>query len=151
MKFFGKSKDSDQKKNVLFVCVENAGRSQMAEGFFRKYSPKGYEPSSAGTRPISDINPLAIEAMKEVGVDISNQKSKILTEDMIKKSTVRVNMGCVEKESCPTLFIHDVIDWNIEDPKGKSIEKVREIRDVIESKVIELVSNVSETKQSINT
>ena len=115
MKFFGKSKDSDQKKNVLFVCVENAGRSQMAEGFFRKYSPKGYEPLSAGTKPISDINPLAIEAMKEVGVDISNQKSKILTEDMIKKSTFRVNMGCIEKESCPTLFIHNVIDWNIEE------------------------------------
>jgi protein-tyrosine-phosphatase len=127
MKFFGNSKHSDHKKNVLFVCVENAGRSQMAEGFFRKYSPEGYEPLSAGTRPISDINPFAIEAMKEVGIDISNQKSKILTEDMIKKSTVQVNMGCVEKESCPTLFIHNVIDWNIEDPKGKSIEKVREI------------------------
>jgi arsenate reductase (thioredoxin) len=81
--------------------------------------------------------------MREVGIDIKNQKSKILTEDMIKKSTVRVNMGCVEKESCPTLFIHDVIDWNMEDPKGKSIEKVREIRDVIESRVKELVSNVS--------
>jgi|ERR1700739_1418658 len=150
MKVFGRSKDSDQKKNVLFVCVENAGRSQMAEGFFRRYSPKGYEPLSAGTRP-SDINPLAIEAMREVGIDISNQRSKTLTEDMIKKSTVRVNMGCIEKESCPTLFIHNVIDWNIEDPKGKSIEKVREIRDVIESRVKELVSNVSETKQSINT
>jgi len=60
-------------------------------------------------------------------------------------------MGCVQKESCPTLFIHDVIDWNIEDPKGKSIEKVRVIRDLIESRVKELVSNVSETKQSVNT
>ena len=130
MKVFGRSKDSDQKKNVLFVCVENAGRSQMAEGFFRRYSPKGYEPLSAGTRP-SDINPLAIEAMREVGIDISNQRSKTLTEDMIKKSTLRVNMGCIEKESCPTLFIQNVIDWNIEDPKGKSIEKVREIRDVL--------------------
>ena len=89
--------------------------------------------------PVSAINPLAIEAMREVGIDISNQKSKILTEDMVKKSTVRVNMGCVEKESCPTLFIHNVIDWNIEDPKGKSIEKVREIRDVMESRVKELV------------
>jgi protein-tyrosine-phosphatase len=110
MKVFGRSKDSDQKTNVLFVCVENAGRSQMAEGFFRRYSPKGYEPLSAGTRP-SDINPLAIEAMREVGIDISNQRSKTLTEDMIKKSTLRVNMGCIEKESCPTLFIHNVIDW----------------------------------------
>ena len=152
MKFFRKSKDSDyQKNNVLFVCVENAGRSQMAEGFFRKYSPQGYEPLSAGTRPASSINPLAIEAMREVGIDISKQRSKILTEDMIRQSTLRVNMGCVEKESCPTLFIHNVIDWNIEDPKGKSIEKVREIRDVIESRVKELVSNVSKTNQSINT
>jgi arsenate reductase len=151
MKSFSKSKDSGQSKQmVLFVCVENSG-SQMAEGFFRKYSPKGYEPLSAGTRPISGINPLAIEAMREVGIDISNQKSKMLSEDMIKKSTLRVNMGCIEKGSCPTLFIHDVIDWNIEDPKGKSIEKVREIRDVIESRVKELVSNDSETKQSINT
>jgi protein-tyrosine-phosphatase len=74
MKFFGKSKDSDHKKNILFVCVENAARSQMAEGFFRKYSPEGYQPSSAGTRPISNINPLAIEVMREVSIDISNQK-----------------------------------------------------------------------------
>ena len=66
-------------------------------------------------------------------------------------TSLRVNMGCVQKESCPTLFIYDVIDWNIEDPKGKSIEKVRVIRDLIESRVKELVSNVSETKQSVNT
>src|SRR5215469_7025358 len=152
MKFFGKSRDSDRQKNsVLFVCVENAGRSQMAEGFFRKYSPEAFEPLSAGTRPASNINPVAIEVMREVGIDISKQMSKILIEDMIRKSILRVNMGCVEKESCPTLFIHDVIDWKIEDPKGKPIEKVREIRDVIESRVRELVSNISKTNQSINT
>ncbi len=69
---------------------------------------------------------------------------------MIRKSILRVNMGCVEKESCPTLFIHNVIDWNIEDPKGKSIDRVREIREVIESRVKELVSNVTKTKQSLN-
>ena len=100
---------------------------------------------------VSSINPLAIEAMREVGIDISKQRSKILTEDMIRKSILQVNMGCVEKESCSTLFIHNVIDWNIEDPKGKSIDRVREIRDVIESRVRELVSNVSKTKQSLNT
>ena len=151
MKFFGKSKHSDHQKNsVLFVCVENAGRSQIAEGFFREYSPQGYESLSAGTIPASSINPLAIEVMREVGIDISKQRPKILTEDMIRKSTLRVNMGCVEKESC-LLFIHDVIDWKIEDPKGKPIEKVREIRDVIESRVRELVSNISKTNQSINT
>src|SRR5215469_12095503 len=148
MKFSGKSKDSDRQKNsVLFVCVENAGRSQMAEGFFRRYSPEGYEPLSAGIIPASSINPIAIEVMREVGIDISKQRSKILTEEMIRKSTLRVNMGCVEKESCPTLFIHDATDWKIEDPKGKPIEKVREIRDVIESRVRELVSNISKTNQ----
>jgi len=104
-------------------------------------------PLSAGTIPASSINPVAIEVMREVGIDISKQRSKILTEDMIRKSTLRVNMGCVEKESCPTLFIHDVIDWKIEDPKGKPIEKVRQIRDVIESRVRELVSNISKTNQ----
>ena len=89
--------------------------------------------------------------MREVGIDISKQRSKILTEDMIRKSTLGVNMRCVEKESCPTLFIYDVIDWKIEDPKGKSIEKVREKRDVVESRLKELVSNVSKTNQWVNT
>jgi arsenate reductase (thioredoxin) len=89
--------------------------------------------------------------MREIGIDISEQKPKILTEDTVKESSVRVNMGCMVKESCATLFIHNVIDWNIEDPKGKSIEKVREIRDVIESRIKELVSNVCKTEQSINT
>jgi protein-tyrosine-phosphatase len=151
MKFFGKSIGSDQKKQaVLFVCVQNAGRSQMAEGFFRKYAPRNYEPISAGTTPANTVNPLAMEVMKEVGVDISKQRPKIMTEDMIRQSTARVNMGCIQRESCPTRFIHDVIDWNIEDPKGKSIEKVREIRDVIESRVKELVSSLSQTSRQIN-
>ena len=82
----------------------------MAEGFFRKYAPKGYAALSAGTKPSGQINPLAIQAMKEYGIDISNQKSKIVTEDMIRNATVSVNMGCMDKESCPTLFIHNLID-----------------------------------------
>jgi predicted protein tyrosine phosphatase len=83
MKFFGKSKGSDQsKQTVLFVCVENAGRSQMAEGFFRKYAPRNYEPISAGTTPASIVNPLAIEVMKEVGIDISKQRPKIITDKL---------------------------------------------------------------------
>ena len=88
--------------------------------------------------------------MKEVGIDISKQRPKIITEDMIRQSTARVNMGCIERESCPTLFFHNVLDWNIEDPKGKSIEKVREIRDVIESRVKELVTSLSSTSRQIN-
>ena len=109
MKFFKK----EPEKTILFVCVENAGRSQIAEGFFNKYAPEGYKGISGGTKPVSQINPVAIEAMKEVGIDISNQKSKDITEDMMRNSTKIVNMGCMEKESCPTLFLHNLIDWNI--------------------------------------
>jgi protein-tyrosine-phosphatase len=76
LKFFGSSKDEKNKKTVLFVCVQNAGRSQIAEAFFRKYAPKNYEALSAGTEPGGNLNPLPIEAMKEVGVDISNQRPK---------------------------------------------------------------------------
>jgi len=138
MKFFKR----EPAKLILFVCVENAGRSQMAEGFFNKYAPKGYDAISAGTKPVSQINPMAVEAMKEAGIDISNQKSKELTDDMIRNSSNIVNMGCLEKESCPTLFLHNFLDWNIEDPKDKPIEKVREIRDEIDQRVKELVTSI---------
>ena len=82
MKFsFGSKSKTRQKKTILFVCVENAGRSQMAEGFFRKYTPEGYEPISAGTKPTSQLNPVVVQAMSEVGVDIKQQKPKDITED----------------------------------------------------------------------
>jgi protein-tyrosine-phosphatase len=138
MKFFKR----EPAKSILFVCVENAGRSQMAEGFFNRYAPKGYEAISAGTKPISQINPIAVKVMWEADIDISNQKSKELTEDMIRNSSNIVNMGCMEKESCPTLFLQNLLDWNIEDPKDKSIEKVREIRDEIDQRVKELVASI---------
>jgi len=127
---------------ILFVCVENAGRSQMAEGFFRKIALPEFLPQSAGTKPINEINPLAVQVMKEVGIDITGQKPKVLSDDMIKKSAKVVNMGCMDKESCPALFVNNVIDWNIPDPKGKSLEEVRKIRDEIEIKVKELVANL---------
>jgi arsenate reductase len=141
--------EEEEEKTVLFVCVENSARSQMAEGFFRKYAPRGYSTISAGTKPSGEINPLAIQVMKELGVDISKQKSKIITEEMIRNSTVRVNMGCMERESCPTLFIHNVLEWGIEDPKGKSIEKVREIRDNIEQRVRQLATDLIKGSQQI--
>lgn len=129
-------------KKILFVCVENAGRSQMAEGFFRKYAPQDYEVISAGTKPAPKINPIAVEAMKEVGIDLNKQKPKILTNEIIKDSILNVNMGCMDKTECPTVFMKNSIDWNIEDPKGKSIEQVREIRDEIEQKVRQLCKNL---------
>jgi protein-tyrosine-phosphatase len=142
-----KEKEEKSDKAVLFICVENAGRSQMAEGFFRKYIPRGYSTLSAGTKPSGEINPLAIEVMKEVGIDISNQKSKEITEEMMRDSTKIVNMGCMDKSFCPTLFIPHVIDWEIEDPKGKPIEKVREIRDDIDRRVRQLAAEL--TKDSL--
>jgi protein-tyrosine-phosphatase len=149
MKFFGKTKtnnDNDTNdKTILFVCVENAGRSQMAEGFFKKYAPKGFKVQSAGTKPGYQLNPMVVEAMKEVGIDISKQKSKELTDEMIRDSDSVVNMGCMDKNFCPTIWLPKVIEWNLEDPKGKSIEKVREIRDEIEKRVKEVVAEITTT------
>lgn len=142
---FSKSKLKSE-ITILFVCVENAGRSQMAEGFFNKFAPEGYKAISAGTKPVSQINPVAVAVMREVGIDISNQKSKDITEDMMRNSTKIVNMGCMEKGACPTPLLHNVVDWKTEDPKGKSIEKTREIRDQIEQKVMELVAALKTPK-----
>jgi arsenate reductase (thioredoxin) len=139
---FGSWSKAKQKKTILFVCVQNAGRSQMTEGFFRKLAPEGYEPISAGTKPTSQVNPVVVQAMNEVEVDIKQQKPKDITEDMMRNSTKIVNMGCVDKSFCPTLFFPNLIDWGIEDPKGKSIEQVREIRDDIEQRVKQLVTDL---------
>lgn len=146
MKFF---KSKGPKRTILFVCIENAARSQMAEGFFNRIPPKGFKAISAGTKPVSQINPIALDVMREIGIDISRQHSKDITEDMIRNSANIVNMGCMEKESCPTLFLYNLVDLDIEDPKGKQIEKVREIRDEIEQRVKELISGLK-TGQSIN-
>ena len=129
-------------KTILFVCVENAGRSQMAEGFFNMYAPKGYRAVSAGTRPAGQINPLAVQTMNEAGIDISRQKSKIITDDMIRGSVRAVNMGCMDRSDCPLLFLNNPVDWGVEDPKGKPIEKVRKIRDEIQRRVKELAENL---------
>jgi arsenate reductase (thioredoxin) len=147
---FGTRSKIKTKKTILFVCVENAGRSQMAEGFFRKYAPEGYEPLSAGTKPVSQINPLAIQVMNEIGLDISKQKSKDLTEDMMRNSDKIINMGCMDKNFCPTLFIPKVIDWGIADPKDKTIDQVRRIRDEIERRIKELATDVSLAEEENN-
>ncbi len=147
---FGTRSKIKTKKTILFVCVENAGRSQIAEGFFRKYAPEGYEPLSAGTKPVSQINPLATQVMNEIGLDISKQKSKDLTEDMMRNSDKIINMGCMDKNFCPTLFIPKVIDWGIADPKDKTIDQVRGIRDEIERRIKELATDVSLAEEENN-
>lgn len=138
MGLFGKKPE----KKILFACVENAGRSQIAEGFFRKYAPKGWAPLSAGSRPTPEINPVAVQAMNEVGIDISKQRPKELSEELIRSSFLKVSMGCIDQAECPAVFLGNFQDWGIEDPKNKPIEKVREIRDKIEAKVKELVKNL---------
>jgi len=132
-------------ENILFVCVENASRSQMAEAFFRKFAPSRFNVSSAGTTPSSQLNPIVIQVMKEVGIDVMNQHPKLLSDFMIENSSKTVNMGCVEKESCPSLFVKDVLDWNISDPKEKSLDEVRIIRDTIKSEVMNLIKTLEAT------
>jgi len=130
-------------KKILFVCVENAGRSQMAEAFFRKYLPSGFQPISAGTKPAVKINPTVIQAMKEINIDIESNSPQNISQQMIDEAEITVNMGCMDKESCPVLFLKDVMDWQIQDPKGKSIEEVRKIRDQIEQKVKDFIDSIT--------
>lgn len=132
---------------ILFVCVENAGRSQMAEAFFRKFAPDGYLVSSAGTKPSTTVNPIVSQVMKEVGIDLNSNIPKLISNEMIGNSTQAVNMGCMDKETCPALFLDDVLDWSISDPKGKSIEEVRKIRDEIESKVKNLIKTLEDNSK----
>ncbi|EGP93211.1 arsenate reductase ArsC [Nitrosarchaeum koreense] len=131
-------------KKILFVCVENAGRSQMAEAFFKKFMPKGFEVISAGTKPSDKVNPIVLQAMNEIGIDMKNQTPKTISQQIISESEKAVNMGCIDQESCPALFLKDVLDWQIPDPKGKPIEQVREIRDQIKSKVMDLIKSFEE-------
>ena len=126
-------------REVLFVCVENAGRSQMAEAFARKL---GMKASSAGTLPSDRINPLVVEAMTEKGLDISGRRPKLLTREMIDRAGLVVTMGCSVEEVCPRPMLAQMqkklVDWELPDPKGKPLEGVRSIRDDIERRVIEL-------------
>ena len=131
-------------QNVLFVCVENAGRSQMAEAFFKKYAPKKFHVISAGTIPSSQLNPLSVKVMKEIGIDLDDQQPKLLSNKMIESSFKTINMGCMDKESCPSLFVKDVLDWDISDPKEKSIDEVRKIRDKIKTEVMNLINSLKE-------
>jgi len=127
-------------KKVLFVCVENAGRSQMAEAIARSY---GVDASSAGTLPATAINPTVVQAMKERGFNLTSNKPKMLTEQMIEDADYVVTMGCRVETVCPKPLIvkleKKLLDWHIDDPKDKQIQEVRKIRAQIENQVIELL------------
>jgi len=126
-------------KKVLFICVENAGRSQIAEAFANKYGRSKFSVSSAGNKPADKVNPMVVGVMKEKGIDISMNKPKLLTYQMAQDADLIVTMGCNDQGVCPGPFFKPTIDWKLEDPKGKPIEKVREIRDEIERLVQKLI------------
>ena len=118
----------------------------MAEAFFRKFTENRFNVISAGTTPSKELNPIVVQVMKEIGIDMNSQNPKMLSESMISNSFKTVNMGCMDKESCPGLFVKDVIDWNIPDPKEKTIDQIREIRDQIKSEVLNLIATINDDK-----
>lgn len=133
-------------KSVLFVCVHNTGRSQMAEAFFNALAKeKGLDirAESAGTVGGKALNSMAVQAMSEVGISLDGHAPKILTGEMIAASERRITMGCgVDAEACPARFVVTE-DWGLDDPAGQPIERVREIRDEIRSRVRELIGESS--------
>lgn len=137
----GHPNDTIDPDDVLFVCVENSARSQMAEGFLKAMAPN-IRVQSAGTAPGGRMNPIAVEAMREIGIDMAGQEPKSLTGKMLDSASIVVNMGCIDKESCPALFVDDMQDWQIDDPRGKDIRQVRAIRDEIRQKVSRLADEL---------
>ena len=129
-----------KKPTVLFVCVHNAGRSQMAAGFMRELGGDRVEVLSAGSAPKDSINPIAIEAMAEVGIDIRNQQPKVLTTEAVLESDAVITMGC--GDACPFYPGKRYEDWVLEDPAGQDIVFVRKVRDEIKERVATLLSEL---------
>jgi arsenate reductase len=133
-------------KSILFVCVHNSGRSQMAEAFMNRFAEERNLPLravSAGTIAGSALNPVVVEAMKEIGFSMDGMKPKQLTQEMVDGATRVITMGCgVNAEACPARFIVTE-DWGLDDPAGQPIEKVREIRDQVRERVERLAENLA--------
>ena len=120
-------------EKIVFICVENARRSQMAQGFAESLGKGKFEVYSAGSRPSSAVDPLVIDVMKEKGIDLSSHHPKGLNDLPPIEMDYLITMGC--EETCPAIPAKKIIEWEIPDPKGKSIESYRKIRDIIEDKV----------------
>jgi arsenate reductase (thioredoxin) len=128
-------------KTVIFICVHNAGRSQMAEAFFNQLAGGRARAISAGSKPAETINPVAVQAMAEIGLDISQNKPRLLTPELLDEVDTAITMGCGEDTACPASWVK-TRDWALEDPAGKPLEIVRKIRDEIRRKVTELISEM---------
>ncbi|GGO60430.1 arsenate reductase [Microbacterium nanhaiense] len=131
---------TDQKPSVLFVCVHNAGRSQMAAGWLRHLAAGRVEVRSAGSMPAGQINPVAVEAMREEGIDITAEQPKVLTTEAVQDSDVVITMGC--GDACPFFPGKRYEDWKLDDPAGQGIEAVRPIRDDIKARVETLLAEL---------
>ena len=131
---------SDTKPTVLFVCIHNAGRSQMAAGYMRELSGGRVEVLSAGSEPKDQINPVAVQVMAEEGIDIANEQPKILTTEAVKESDVVITMGC--GDTCPIFPGKRYEDWELTDPAGRPVDEVRPIRDDIKQRVQSLLAEL---------
>lgn len=129
-----------KKPSVLFVCVHNAGRSQMAAAFLQHLAGDRIEVLSAGSAPADQVNPAAVEAMLEVGIDMSHASPKILTNEAVQASDVVITMGC--GDACPIYPGKRYEDWKLEDPAGKGVESVRPIRDEIRGRIEQLIDEL---------
>lgn len=128
------------KPTVLFVCVHNAGRSQMAAGFLQSLAGDRIDVLSAGSQPADQINPMAVEAMREVGIDIAAEQPKVLTTESVQASDVVITMGCGDE--CPYFPGKRYEDWKLDDPAGQGLEAVRPIRDEIRGRIEELIASL---------
>lgn len=131
---------------VLFVCVHNAGRSQMAAGFLSHLAGDRIEVRSAGSIPGEQVNPAAVEAMREVGVDIAGRQPKLLTSEAVQASDYVITMGC--GDACPVFPGKRYLDWALEDPAGKGVESVRPIRDEIKARVENLIGEIDARQEA---
>ncbi|MEU6810376.1 arsenate reductase ArsC [Streptomyces sp. NPDC046831] len=129
--------------SVLFVCVHNAGRSQMAAGFLRHLAGDRVEVRSAGSLPAAQVNPAAVAVMREAGVDIAGQEPTVLTTEAVQASDYVITMGC--GDACPVFPGRKYLDWRLEDPAGKGVDAVRPIRDEIRTRVEALVAEIDAT------
>jgi arsenate reductase (thioredoxin) len=132
--------------SVLFVCVHNAGRSQMAAGFLSHLAGDRIEVRSAGSLPGDRVNPSAVEAMSEVGIDISAARPKILTTEAVQASDYVITMGC--GDACPVFPGKTYLDWTLEDPAGKGVEAVRPIRDEIKKRIEALIAGIDAKQEA---
>ena len=128
-------------KTVLFVCVHNSGRSQIAEAFFKQMTKGKVHAISAGTQPADKVNPVIVEVMREIEIDISENQPKLLSLGMLKQADKVITMGCGTEGVCPATFT-ETEDWKLDDPEDKTIDKVREIREEIKKRVIGLIEEI---------